>query len=92
MPTGVEFPAGLSEREPTSIHVMVDEDGNKVIIYDYERAPGGSTTLTSSILGVQDVTTTHLAVTIPPAPTDADGEHLAVSGARALTVYEARTP
>ena len=92
VPTGVEFPAGSSERGPTSVHVLADENGNKVIIYDYELAPGGSTTLTSSILGVQNATTTHVAVTIPSAAADADDEHLAVSGARALTVYEARTP
>lgn len=92
VPTGVTFPAGTTEREPTSVHVYVDEHGSKIIMYDYDLAPGGSTTLSSSLLGLRNAPVTHVAVALPPAAEDRSNEALAVGGAREITVVRAEVP
>jgi hypothetical protein len=100
VPTGVEVPLGSSSREPTSVHIYVTEDGDKIVVFDYDLAPGGGTSLSSPVLGLQRAPVTHVAVALPPATPGADhraqaphpDEVLAVGGAREITVFEARTP
>lgn len=91
VPTGVTFPAGTAERAPTSVHVYVDEEGNEVIAFDFDLVPGGSTALSSDLLGVRGAAATHLTVALPPAGAHRSSEVLAVEGAREISVVEART-
>jgi hypothetical protein len=89
VPTGVELPLGESEQEPTSIHVYIDEHGNKTIVFDYEDGEHGRTSLSSGALGLRRATATHLAVALPPGSDGPAAEVLAVEGAREITVLEA---